>query len=218
MSKLFVALNSAFGIWFLSTIAVGGISAYYAHFQQCIHDADQMRDGYYKLVHELKMRRRYLASKLQGRTDGGSLFNFPVEQPNPEYKDTSYMVVYWKLREILDEIQFPPSSKLVEFIEEYRHDLYWPVFSGEADSMDPNNLSHLVEFSKTVVRNDAQGVSLPGPLKRRCGPFEVLPSIFGFTRPILFTEETSEESKPPVGSAVAAKSQTGRSPDRQRGY
>jgi hypothetical protein len=185
MRKLFVALNSAVGIWFLSTIAVGGISAYYAHFQQCIHDADQMRDDYYKLVHELKMRRSHLASMLLRRTDGGNVFNIPVEQPNPEYKDTSYMAVYWKLREILDEIQFPPDYGLVKFIETYRGDPYWNLFSGESNNMD---LPHLMEFSKTVASNDAQRVSLPGPLKRRCGPFEVLPSIFGVPHPILFAE------------------------------
>ncbi len=49
--KLFVVLNSAFGIWFLSSVAAGGITAYYAHFQQCIHDSDQMRENYYKLIH-----------------------------------------------------------------------------------------------------------------------------------------------------------------------
>jgi hypothetical protein len=61
--KWFVVLNSAVGIWFLSTVAVGGLSAYYAHFEQCVHDADQKRDEFYKLVHELKIRRRILASK-----------------------------------------------------------------------------------------------------------------------------------------------------------
>jgi hypothetical protein len=198
--KWFVVLNSAVGIWFLSTVAVGGISAYYAHFQQCVHDADQKRDEFYKLVHELKTRRRLLASKLQGRTNATVLEL--AEPPDPGYASTSYIAVYWKLREIIDNIKLPESYKLVPFVKSFHGDFYWKLISGE-ETVQSIGLNKLTDFSKAVVANDAHEVRLPGPLKRRCGPFEVVPSIFGFARPTLYAEEGREVEQPAHSLIVA---------------
>jgi hypothetical protein len=198
--KWFVVLNSAVGIWFLSTVAVGGLSAYYAHFEQCVHDADQKRDEFYKLVHELKIRRRILASKLQGHANAASL-EF-AEQPAPEYANASYAAIYWKLREVIDNIKLPADYSLVTSVRRLHNDYYWKLTSGE-ETVQSIGYNKLADFSKTVVVNDAHEVRLPGPLKRRCGPFEVIPSIFGSNPPTLYAEDGKEEDRPADSLVVA---------------
>jgi hypothetical protein len=183
------------------------MSSYYAHFQQCIHDADQKRDEFYKLVHELKTRRRILASKLQGHTNAAA-FEL-AEQPDPEYTSTSYTAVYWKLREVIDNIALPANYQLVPFVESFHGDYYWKLISGE-ETVQSIGLNKLTDFSKAAVVNDAHEVRLPGPLKRRCGPFEVVPSIFGFTRPTLYAEEGREVEHSADSLTVADR----RSPSR----
>jgi hypothetical protein len=155
----------------------------------------------------LKTRRRILASKLQGHTNAAA-FEL-AEQPDPEYTSTSYTAVYWKLREVIDNIALPANYQLVPFVESFHGDYYWKLIGGE-ETVQSIGLNKLMDFSKAAVVNDAHEVRLPGPLKRRCGPFEVVPSIFGFTRPTLYAEEGREVEHSADSLTVADR----RSPSR----
>jgi hypothetical protein len=180
--KLLIFFNTALGIWFLSTLTLGG----WAHFQQCVHDADQMKEDYYKLVHELRVRRANVALKL---VNNETLSAADMKHSaDPEYRETSYMVVYWKLREVLDHIQFTKKEKVTERIQGYMTDPYMELFT-QAEYMEKPPIDDKVEkFSKNVPEDDINGVRLSGPLKRSCGPIQVGSSLIGRTPRFLYVD------------------------------
>src|ERR1700735_3539716 len=93
-------VNSPFGIWFLSSAVLGTLSIYYAHFQQCIQDADQFRGEYYSLVQELNGRRKQLMASLNAAHDP---FDAEAEVrkldaiDRKNFADVPLQGIFWKL-------------------------------------------------------------------------------------------------------------------------
>jgi hypothetical protein len=186
-----IFVNTAFGIWCLSTLAVGSLGAYYTHFEQCVHDADKMKDDYYKLVHELRLRRARLAAALQG--DALDPSKVPQLVVSQEYKDKSYMELYWQLREIQDSMDFTGNEKVLQLLTDYRSDGFGELFM-QAELPKPISIPEGLK-AKDVASSDMAGVRLSGPLKRHCNFFEVVSLMGGGTPHVLYIDRTSNNQQ-----------------------
>jgi hypothetical protein len=122
--KLLTFLNSALGIWLLSTIVVGLLSWSYTVWRDSRASASQTAETIRRLDAEIASRIHFLQSYLpsvQKREDFWTAL-WMIEQPRdahltltvfPEYNSRGLTSLLWELRTLTPELQKPPINAAI---------------------------------------------------------------------------------------------------------